>query len=275
MSLVKTNKTWRKHMPNRPRRSRANYYNREKLPNHKIIVRIIWIIFIILFGQGIFQSRYLEVDKIFVKGNDNFSSQEIILALEEELEAKVFFIFKRSNYFLLKTNNLEEFLLAEYNFESVQVAKKFPKSLFIDVKEKISHFIWQKDDVLYLIDSQGALNGQIRAQNEEEEFLLLDDQRSVQIEADQVFNQEEINKLNTLYFSWEEIIDSSLKIDRIVIRDNWELELIVSAGFYIKMDAQEDVEKQILNLNRVLIGGIAGPEIDYIDLRFGDRVYFK
>ncbi|MDD5749519.1 MAG: FtsQ-type POTRA domain-containing protein [Patescibacteria group bacterium] len=274
MSLVKTNKTWRKHMPGRPHRRSVGYYNREKIPGQKIIVRIIWILFAIILAQGIFQTRYLEVDRISVSGNENFSAQEISEAIEEELSAVVFHIFKRNNYFLLKTDALEEFLLTHYNFESVLVTKKFPKSLMVEVKEKISHFIWQRDDVLYLIDSKGALNGQIRAQNETDGLLLLEDKRMSRIDDNQVFSQEEIDRLNTLYFTWESIFSQSFAINRLLIDDNWDIDIITDAGFYIKLSPQ-DVERQILNLDRVLTEVINSSEIDYIDLRFGDRVYFK
>jgi len=176
---------------------------------------------------------------------------------------------------LLKTEPMEEILLANYNLDEVRVTKKFPDTLDVSVKEKISHFIWQKDDALYLLDAKGSLNRQIRALDDK--YLIIQDFRARRPEGEIVFNSEEMNIINKLYLAWQDMIADKAKLVKIRLDDNWGLlELHTDIGFYVKVDANEDLKEQVNNLNQVLTAGnITGVDVDYIDIRFGDKVYFK
>jgi len=270
---IKTIRSWQKHLPKRPHKVRRSYYSDQKKSNSKIIVRIIWAIFIILAMQSIFQANYFKVDKITVKDNQDLSAEEIILSLEEPLNANRFFIFKNNNYFLLKTKPLEAFLVDKYNLDSAKVDKKFPDQLAIWLKEKISYFIWQKDGALYLLDAKGGLNRQIEASDEK--YLILDDKRAYRPSEDQIFTNDEVNIINNIYLGWNDKINSKFKLKRVLINDTWDLELYTDIGFYVKLDINEDINTQLDNLKKVLDENITGLDINYIDVRFGDKVYFK
>lgn len=270
---IKTMRNWQKNLPKRSYKVRRSYYSEQKSINTKIIVRIIWAIFIILAIQSIFQAKYFKVDKLTVKDNQDLTSQDISSTLEEPLNSSRFLIFKNSNYFLLNTGDLEKLLTDKYNLDSIKVVKKFPDTLQITVKEKISYFIWKKDDALYLLDAKGALNRQIEALDEK--YLILDDKRSYRPTEEQIFSVEEINTLNNIYLSWNNKLISKIKLKRIVINDSWDLELYTDIGYYVKVDNKSDINEQLDNLKKVLDENITGVDINYIDVRFGDKVYFK
>ena len=170
---------------------------------------------------------------------------------------------------------MEELLLANYNLDEVQVTKKFPDILDVSIKEKISHFIWQKDDTLYLLDAKGALNRQIQVLDDK--YLIIQDFRTQSPEGDTAFDADEMNIINKLYLAWHDVVADRAKLVKIRLDDNWGLlELHTDIGFYVKLDANEDLKEQINNLQQVLtVGNITGVDVDYIDIRFGDKVYFK
>ena len=56
---------------------------------------------------------------------------------------------------------------------------------------------------------------------------------------------------------------------------NWRL--VTSEGWQIVVDPTADLSAQVENLNQVLVNAIKGqrPHLQYVDVRFGNRVYYK
>lgn len=272
---VKTKPVWRKHVPQKSRRAARNYYSEYKPNRHKKVIRIIWIILILLVIQGIFQAKVFKLEKFNITGTQDIAVEDIQGVIDEQLATRRFLIFKNDNYFLCKTGKIEEELISKYNLDSVEVDKQFTDVLNVTVQEKISHFIWQSDRGLYLLDASGALNRQIDAIDNK--YLVIQDIRSDKPEHEQVFNEVEINIINDLYLEWQDKVGTQPTFQRIVIDDNWSsVELYTDIGWHVKLDPQEDISEQLVNLSKVLTtGNVAGQDIDYIDVRFGDKVYFK
>ena len=165
-SQIRTKKTWQRHLPQRAKRVQRDYYSNQKNTNTKKVVRIIWIIVAILAIQSIFQAPYFKVDQIEIAGNQDLSYDEVYETVSNELTASRFLVFKNNNYFLLKTEPIEDILVEKYNLDQATLDKDLPDKLLVTLKEKISHFIWQKDDSLYLLGAKGRLNRQIGAIDE-------------------------------------------------------------------------------------------------------------
>ena len=275
MKRVKTTKHWQKHLPQKPKRVTRGYYEKNSQLVKKRIARVIWLIVIILLVQSIFQAKYLKIDKIELTNNQDITFEEIDEFLQAKLTVSRWLIFKNSNYFLFKDKEAAEELLVNYNLDQVKVDKKFPDKLIVTVKEKISHFIWVKDDSLYLLDASGALNRQIKARDDK--YLIIEDSRAYTPSDDQKFSAEDMDIINQIYLSWHDTIGAKAKLVKIMIDDNWNLlELHTEIGYYVKLDSSQNIKQQINNLNQIIsAGNIHGIDVDYIDLRFGDKVYFK
>ena len=52
---MKTRKTWQKHLPQRPRRTRRLYYTKDTTRLRKLVIKIIWIIVVLFLIQSIVQ----------------------------------------------------------------------------------------------------------------------------------------------------------------------------------------------------------------------------
>ena len=272
---IKSTKSWEKHLPKRPKRARSGYYTQNQNSHKKKIIVIIWLILAIFLIQSIFQIKYLKIEKLELINNNDLTLTEVEAFFDTKLTATKFFIFKNSNFFLFNPESLEKDLAENYNLDQASIKKVWPDKLQITVKEKISHFIWAKDDSLYLLDATGALNRQIRSLDDK--YLIIEDFRSIRPSGEYIFSPDEIEIINQIYLEWMDDIADKEKLTKIVINDNWGLiELHTQTGFYVKLDSNESIKKQINNLNQILTAGnITGVDIDYIDVRFGDKVYFK
>lgn len=260
-------------MPQKPRRVKRAHYRDDKNFYQKTIFRIILFILFILLAQSIFQIKYFKHETVKLSGHKDLNIEEVQNFINQELAASKWFFFQKNNYFLIPVDELATKLESKYNLEEAKINKKWPDVLEIAVKEKSSHFIWQKDDSLYLLDAKGRLNRQISVLDDK--YLLLDDQRDYRPSGEEIFTPDEIDVINQIYVNWMDLIASKAKLTKISIYSNWDLELHTETGFYVKIDKDQSILEQLNNLRSVLEENIAGVDIDYIDVRFGDKVYFK
>ena len=78
-----------------------------------------------------------------------------------------------------------------------------------------------------------------------------------------------------MYLLWNEIIDEKIKIKKMYIEDKKDFKIEINLDYNIIFNKEKDIKEQLNNLNKVLAENIIGEDINYIDLRFGDKVYFK
>jgi len=272
-AIIKTTNSWKRHQPQKPQKVRRGYYGNKEKIQKKIVVRIILAILFLLLAQSIFQIKYLKIKNIKLSGQNDLNVEEVQQFVMDKLTVSKLLLFEASNYFLVPLDELSNKLIVKYNLEEANIVKKWPDSLEITVKEKSSHFIWQKDDSIYLLDAKGLLNRQISILDDK--YLVLDDKRDGRPSGDQIFNDEEIDIINQIYLNWTGLIGVKAKLEKITIYDDWSIDLNTQTGFYVKIDKDEDIHQQLNNLRAVLEENITGVDIDYIDIRFGDKVYFK
>ena len=263
--------SWKKYMPNKATRIRKGYYAEHKNKQKKKIKLIIFIILILLLIQAFFQIKFFTVKEIELLNNTDLTIEEVKLSLEDHLHESKYLIFQKNNYFLLSTKNIKEILLDKYNLDYIQVKKKFPNSLEITVTEKISRFILQKDDLLYLLDDKGALNRKIDGLDDN--HLIIRDLTGFSTSDSQMISPENLEIINNIYLSWQEKISRNIGIKKIEINKDITLIKVYSGiGFYVKLNGLEDIDKQMNNLSTVLSSNTIGNGVEYIDIRFGEQV---
>lgn len=273
---IKTNKPWQKHAPVKSHKFYGSYYEELVKKRRARIKRIVYLILFILLLQSIFQAPLWRLRKIVVNGHESYGQQDIIDFVMPNLEQKRFLIFQNNNFFLFNSNHLENELVGHFNLEQARVSKSFPRTIKITIKEKTSQFVWQKNGARFLLDARAQVIGQ--SNNDNNQLIILDDQRSYQPSGDKdIFREDEINLIQTLISAWNDKLDNLVKISSIRIDDNWSLwQIGTNFGYSVKINPQDDLNSQLDNLYQLLKpGNVVGTDINYIDLRFGDKAYFQ
>lgn len=272
---IKTNKPWQKHAPVKSHKFYGSYYEELVKKRRARIKRIIYLIIFILLLQSIFQAPLWRLRKVVVNGQESYSQQDIVDFVLPNLEQKRFLIFQNNNFFLFDSSHLESELVGHFNLEQARVNKSFPQTIKITIKEKVSQFVWQKNGNKFLLDARAQVIGQ---SNNNNQLIILDDQRSYQPSGDKdIFREDEINLIQTLISAWNDKLDNLVKISSIRIDDNWSLwQIGTNFGYSVKINPQDDLNSQLNNLYQLLKpGNVVGTDINYIDLRFGDKAYFQ
>lgn len=273
---IKTNKPWEKHAPVKSHKFYGSYYDELVKKRRARIKRIIFLILFILLIQSIFQAPLWRLRKIVVSGNSSYSSEDISTFVQPILSQKKLIIFQNNNFFLFDASDLEDALIRQFNLESVRVVKSFPRTVKIFVKEKTSQFIWQKNGSKFLLDLHGERLGQ--TDNNNAQLIVLDDQRTYQPQGtNDIFRGDEMDMIHGVIGTWNDKLNNLVKISSIKIGDDWYFwEISTTSGYVVKINPQDDINGQINNLYNLLkAGNVVGGDINYIDLRFGEKAYFQ
>lgn len=113
-----------------------------------MITLIIWLDLIIYLP-------YFKVNNVNYEGLEIIRNDEIATVVNEKLSGFNFWFLPKDSYFLLNTGGIEKELNKKFSLESVAIEKKFPNTINVKIKEKLSAVIYD-DGVEYKILSKSG-----------------------------------------------------------------------------------------------------------------------
>lgn len=252
---------------------------KKKKKNPKVFV---WAILILIFLFGIASAflmpPFWKIKKIEASGTEKIPAEELINSAEELISG--FFLWKipKSNYFLVSGGKLIDELGKKFpGIKEIKVSKKFPPALTIKAQDRQKAMIYcGKTDCFYLDDDgiifeeAPEIYGGLKA--------VLKDESGREIKK----SEKAIDpKLIDFIVQAQKIINEEVNISLV----NFEISkypvadliAITPEEWKIMFDTKLDLVGQVASLKKVLEEKIKDQRsmLEYIDLRIGNRVYYK
>lgn len=235
------------------------------------------VITTLMLGHSVFQIQHIEIT-----GRQTINRLVLEDSIRQYLDENAFFFFHRSNQFLFSSEQLASILEQAFALATVTIGIQ-ERNVFIHLEERTSNLIWQTQNRLYVVDLEGIV---VRAITDEEsttatprstkELPLFIDLNNVPVEiGSQVLSAMEIENAIQFYTHLEEAEMRSIQTELDRLAGKWA-KVQTEQGFDILIDLAGDIDLQYRNLVTLLKDQIPNPsELNYIDLRFGDKVYYK
>jgi cell division septal protein FtsQ len=257
--------------PQKPRRNvTQNYYQKERTGKRKKVLRIIWIIIAILLIQSIFQLPQLALSNIELHGFEHAPQDSITRDVEATLQQKRMFIFKNNNYILFKPGMLAEDLSNQYFLENVVIEKKFPSTVVVSGDERISPFVRQTPDAYYLLNYTGETLGQTN-EAPNGTIIIADERQNIAETIPLKYLEQATDWLT----AWEQRT-AAVELNKLHLTDaGGQIIVSTTEDYRLVFTMEEDYALQLARLTAILEQDILPSEIEYIDLRFANNVYFK
>lgn len=264
------------------------YFKSSKKPAFSGAGKFLFILISLLFlgaiAYSIFFSQFLTVTKIEVGGTENLDPAEIRKIAEDEIAGNFFNFIPRNNILLASKKSIEKNILGKYKYaEKVEIKKKFPDKLTIQIKERKFSLVLCFSAICALVDSRGIVFTQ--ADFEKNELgennlpVLYDDGNKPFELGEIVFEQDYMDYLLGI----GEKIKSELGIDmerklRTPQIASGDIRAKTIEGWQVFFDKNIPLEKEISTLKIILENKIEKDrrsELEYIDLRTENKVYYK
>jgi hypothetical protein len=266
-----------------------------KLSGAKKIVLPILIVFgsfillFLLFSHDVFNYHRVEI-----LGTEYIDKMALETLISDYASERSLLFFKQQNQFLFKETVLTEQLLETFALANVELSTR-EDVIYIQLTERTSNLIWISNAAAYVSDLNGVISRELDLETLSLAFETTDvtslpkklqqirelprlyDLNNVPVTlGSQVLKEIEAENILRLHDGLDDLGISfeRTEIDRLA--GKW-MRIVTTDGFAILFDASGDIESQLKNLDVVLreeVGESRGG-LQYIDLRFGDRVYYK
>lgn len=264
--------------------------------------RIILIVGLIAIGGWtwfVAFSPTFRVTDIQVRGTDRIPSWEVQDAVSELLKERRWLLLPKTSLLVLSEENITEALNERFVLESLSVTKRPPHTLLIDLRERVSAVLLQLPDGSQgLIDLEGAVTRLYKAEeaidvipklgpsiDEQQgrtraQYPVLYDDKNEKLELrDQAIRPETVQAVIELPKLFDARFGRApyLAETRIDGMSSQTLRVVTSEGWAIYLDASRSLSEQLENAQTILKNKIGGDRanLDYIDVRFGDKIFFK
>lgn len=260
---------------------RNPFFIRKKKNNlFKKLKWILILIIVILVIYFFFASAFWEIKniKIEIKDASNIKKQDIETLVRQQFFQHRFFIFKQNNIFLFSKKLGEKAINSKYVVEDLKIKKRWPHTLKIQFKEKPSTLILSLNNKYYYLDLTGLILTEVPVFEINKNFPLVIFEGSREMRVGERFLNPDLIKfitdLKTIFTTKTKIPLASFKIKE---KEETNLIVLTQEGWEVYLDSQDNLENQINNFLLVLRGKIKEQRknLKYIDLRFGNRVFYK
>lgn len=245
---------------------------------------LIILVFLGAIVYSVFFSQFLAVTKIEVSGTENLDPAEIRKIAEAEIAGNFLDFVSRNNILLAGKKNIEKNILEKYKYaEKVEIEKEFPDKLVVRVKERKFSLIFCSAGNCAVVDSNGSAFTEADFEKnklgENNLPVLYDDGNKKFALGETVFGQEYSGYL----LGAREKMKSELGIDmerelRTPQIASGDIRAKTAEGWQIYFDKSIPLDKEI-NMLKIVLENKIDPakrsELEYIDLRTENKVYYK
>ncbi|MDX9892978.1 MAG: FtsQ-type POTRA domain-containing protein [Patescibacteria group bacterium] len=236
----------------------------------------------------------LQITNIEIAGNDYASTEEIKALVDDQMNHRRWLFFNQHNILFFSKSQLRQKLDSYYLLERIKIKKRYFSGLDIEITERPSGLVWSSDNKYYYLDLSGKVlreiqpdnvvivEGQgttnlVRNQAESVKYPLVTDLSNSEVFINQ---QAASEKLIRFVLGFSDLITRSgdfvVSHYEIFKSNTREIEMVTKAGWRVKLNIEETPESQAELLLAVLQQRVKDRNnLEYIDLRFGDKIFWK
>lgn len=238
--------------------------------------RWFWLVILIAGMVGViawlfFFASFLQADNILISGNKEIKIEDIKSIVEKNANM---------NIFLVSASNIQKEILNAFpEIKLVEVKKNYFKTISIKVEERSSVVIFcslEDFAICYLVDENGIIF-QEHKETKDNLVIITKEPKDSQVLLGQKIVEKNI--LEAILKIQKTLKDNyAVDVKEALIQNKSRLNIKTSENWQIYFDIDSDLNTQVTKLDLLLKEEIieqARKNLQYIDLRFKDKAYYK
>jgi len=235
------------------------------------------VLVIALFFYLLYSSIF-RIKNVEIIGTGEMDKGEIQKISWETINDGVFVFLPKNSIIFFNEKKLNEKLNKNYFFDFLSIKKDYPDKIIIDFKEKQKSFIWIEDEKYFNADKGGFIIKEISPIDISDlSFPIIENKSKNKIENNTIkIDNAKISFSLELFEKFKNLTE--LKVEKFVLDDNQDVVKIkLINGPYLYFGKNLEIEKQINKLTTIKEAKLKSNffEKEYIDLSFGDSVYYR
>lgn len=257
--------------------------HRKKLLMYKFVLFVMAVLLSIPGLGWLMGFNEVTIQNIIIKGNSTVTTDKVDTIARGYLEGRYFFLFPKDSIFIYPQHSIEASVLESFKrIKEVSVSFKDFQSIVIEIKEREPDALWCDNAPVqngvgncYFLDSSGVIFAKAPVFSGNIFFRYYGD-----VEGDPVgsafLSPDEFSILRLFVLSLYELNISPVFLS-IIGQDT--MELYMEEGNKIIFGRRQNLSDVLSNLESILASdefkdkGFS--EIEYLDLRFGNKAYYK
>lgn len=251
----------------------------------RLVYRILLVLFIIVVCYTLFFSPFLQINQVYIAGNDEIASTQIGSIAESLMDETYGGYISKRNLILFPANILRTRILEKFKKVSdATVRKKFPDQVEVVITERKSLLLWCSAENCFIVDEHGYAYTQADFDSEEikqNHLVRIDDMsaRGVTV-GKQVLSDEDLQ----FFLNVKDVIKNKAGIE---VEDSYTIPSSISEefsaktanGVIMKFSLQFSLEKALENMELFFTKKESPAhslsELEYVDLRYEDKIFYK
>lgn len=198
-------------------------------------------VIVILIGFSL-KSDFFNINKINIKGNLNISKEKLLHTSA---------IISGENIFRISRKNAEKNILELPYTKSVQVKRKLPREIDIEVVEREEKLLVKNISMYYVIDEEGFILNQFDSNNKDLPVVLGLKTDKIDI-GDNLFSNLDLQEFEDFIKEGEKL-DLLSSIYRINIDNNENFNIMINSGIDVAFGTLDNVRYKVRLLNEILV----------------------
>ena len=247
---------------------------------------------------GLFIFSYADIFQITsveVTGTERIKPAEVESLIFDQANKKKYLVFKQGSIFFFSKHQARKAIEDNFLLDQAKIKKSYFKTIKVEITEKQSGIAWvSNNDPHYLdldgialreielgggfiVEEGGANTDVIRSELSSGDFPVVYDLSNGQVQIGQLVTTEElVNFVLSLFDELSLVADFEISHFNIERPFSREVALVTKEGWEARFKIDEDPSTQGGILMQILQQKIRDREnLEYIDLRFGEKVFYK
>jgi hypothetical protein len=259
----------------------------------RFVLPVLGVVGVCALTVFILSHAMFKFSRVEILGTEYIDTIALESTISEYVDESVKFFFSRTNQFLFSPDELHTRLLDGFALAHVVISTQ-EDTIHISLEERTSNLIWITDATAYVADLNGVISreistemltaafaddGEVDASKEVRqlrELPLFYDLNDISASVGSiVLKEEEVEHILALHEGLGTLGVPFVRTEIDRLAGKW-MRVVTVDGYGILFDALGDIDAQLQNLDIVLRDQVQDRgSLEYIDLRFGDRVYFR
>lgn len=258
------------------------FHKPKKKPNKRffILIGIAAIVFFIFLIWFFYCSSVWQIKNIKVDGLTRISDTDIKNKVWEQAGKRRYGLFKQDNIWLFNQEEVRKTILASYNLASLEIIKRPASTLLVKVGERPYSFIFQQGNSMFYASVDAYIIREAAVSEEDKSrYLILENKNA----TDLINTNNKIN-ISDEYLGF--ILDLAnnlsatpdLPVERFIIDQEFNtIKVKFRNGPLVYFNTKNSAKDQVANLVLVKKEKIKDnfSKTNYIDLRYGDRIFIN